>query len=35
MTAIGGHAAAVAGCRRDFAGLARRIAGQCGIEMED
>ncbi len=33
--AIGGHAAAVAGCRRDFAALARRIAEVCGIEMED
>ena len=32
--AIGGHAAAVAGCRRDFAALARRIAEVCGIEME-
>ena len=32
--AIGGHAAAVAGCRRDFATLARRIARVCGIKME-
>lgn len=31
---IGGHAAAVAGCRREFAALARRIADRCGIEME-
>lgn len=32
---IGGHVAAVAGCRREFAALARRIADRCGIEMED
>ena len=32
--AIGGHYAAVQACRRDFRGLARRIAGEVGVPMD-
>ena len=32
--AIGGHAAAVQGCRRDFREVARTVAERAGIGME-